>query len=394
MSEYEEALLLGQEAMQEGDLEQAKSHFLQALQVPEDWQEARRCLVRLALMKEQHRDAAVHLQVLLEADPEDAEALALQGLLLLQAKKHNEAVKVLETARELAPGLGLVYANLSLGYRALGRLDDALQATEKAVELDADHLPHHHMLAQLLLEKGRKGESMRILVAALEREPLRLATYVQLGALLEQAAHREQAIKLYVQGLALIPDAFVLRERLYDLYIASQMPEQALGQAQRLMQDRKAHGDALLVGRCLLMLGRFEDAEQVFVEAAAQQPDRWEVHFHLGEVYQVMQRIEESEEAYTLALQREPSSWLALNGLGQLLIHQKRHEEAIELLQRACDIAPQRPEPVLNMALGRALQGQVDDALELAEKVRQISAPGSATFEEAGRLIEALRKQG
>lgn len=390
MQGYESALEMGQAALQRGDLGEAKTQFLCALQMPEDWQEARRCLVRIALIQKQPHDAEIHLRVLLEADPEDAEAMALHGLLLLHRGQSTEAIEVLEEARRLAPGLALVYVNLALAYRAMGRLDEALEAARQSVVLDPDHLPHHDALGQLWLEKGRRGEAIRVWTEALMRDPRRLGTYLHLGGVLQQVGKLEQAIKLYTQGVQVVAEPDVLRERLYEMFLASQQPAQALEQAQALQRTRGSHADALWVGRCLLMLGRFEQAEKAFLEALALEPERWEVHFHLGEVYQVMQQAEEAEDAYLSAIRREPRAWQAHNGLGQLLLHLQRHEEAMECLRQAQSLAPQRPEPLLNLALCHALQSEAKEAMELAQQVRTISAQGSATYEEAGRLIEAL----
>ncbi len=200
MEANESALEMGQIALQRGALAEAKTHFLRALQMPEDWQEARRCLARIALIQQQPHDAEIHLRVLLEADPEDAEAMALDGLLYLRRGKSTEAVEALERARALAPGLASIHANLALAYRSVERLEDALEAARQSVVLDPEHLPHYDVLGQLWLEKGRRGEAIRVWTEALMRDPRRLGTYLQLGAVLQQAGKLEQAIKLYHTG--------------------------------------------------------------------------------------------------------------------------------------------------------------------------------------------------
>lgn len=391
MKADESALEMGQIALQRGALAEAKTYFLCALQTPEDWQEARRCLARIALIQQQPHDAEIHLRVLLEADPEDAEAMALEGLLCLRRGKPDEAVEVLERARALAPGLALIYANLALAYRSVERQEDAIEAARRCVALDPDHLPHYDVLGQLWLDKGRKGEAIRVWTEALLRDPRRLGTYLQLGAVLQQAGKLDQAIKLYQEGAQVVADPEGLRERLYEMFLASQQPALALEQAEALRRSRGNHSDILLQGRCLLMLGRFEQAEQAFLDALAMEPERWEVHFHLGEVYQVLQKAEDAEDFYLSAIRLEPRAWQAHNGLGQLWLHLHRYEEAMGCLRQAQRLAPQRPEPLLNLALCHALQSQPKEASDLAQQVQSISPKGSASYEEAGRLIAALK---
>ncbi len=77
---------------------------------------------------------AVCLQALHEK-PNDAEMIALLGMLAHQGGRHDEAVERLRRSVELQPGRGEFHANLGAVLARRGRLEDALPYLQQAVQL-------------------------------------------------------------------------------------------------------------------------------------------------------------------------------------------------------------------------------------------------------------------
>ena len=78
------------------------------------------------------------LRQILQARPTHAPALHLLGIVLHQQGQTEAALRLLAQAIEVDPQQSVYYANFGEMCRALGRLDEAIAAGERAIELDAN----------------------------------------------------------------------------------------------------------------------------------------------------------------------------------------------------------------------------------------------------------------
>src|SRR6478672_6151430 len=95
----------------------------------------------LAIALEHHRagrlrQAEEGYRALIAADPNNADALHWLGVLLCQAGQGPAAVELLERAVAQRPGDAAFQHNLGQAYRITRRLDDAVDAFARAVELE------------------------------------------------------------------------------------------------------------------------------------------------------------------------------------------------------------------------------------------------------------------
>ena len=94
----------------------------------------------LALMRAGHgADAERMFRALAQSNPELAGPHANLGVIARQAGRLPEAVKELEKATELAPGLAVAWNQLGLAYRASGEFTKARDAYEHAIALDPSY---------------------------------------------------------------------------------------------------------------------------------------------------------------------------------------------------------------------------------------------------------------
>ncbi len=70
---------------------------------------------------------------ILTADPDDAEALQLLGVVAGQRGDYDECVRLIERAIRHRPDVAKYHANLGAALKELRRLDEAAQAFERAV---------------------------------------------------------------------------------------------------------------------------------------------------------------------------------------------------------------------------------------------------------------------
>ncbi len=95
------------------------------------------------------------------------------GLAMCQARRHEtaDALATLEEARRAEPGNPIVEANIGLTALELGRLDPAIAALRRALEIDADLHHARFALARALARKGQRKAALQEAVELLRRLP-------------------------------------------------------------------------------------------------------------------------------------------------------------------------------------------------------------------------------
>lgn len=94
-----------------------------------------------------HKDALIQLNSAFQIEPKDDEVLIRLGIELIHFLKMAEAEGHLLHALVLNPKSALAYNNLGRVYKFQGRMDEAIKAFRKALELE----PHNYVVADNLL---------------------------------------------------------------------------------------------------------------------------------------------------------------------------------------------------------------------------------------------------
>ena len=131
--------------------------------------------------------AAKGYAAVLTGDPEHADAWHLVGLLTHQRNQSQTALKHFRRAIQLNPGNPEYFSNLAAVLNKLKRHTDALQAAEKALELDPDFGP-----AQF--QKGAACSELELMDAALDSLQQSLSTGFADVPVLRQIAETQQFI--------------------------------------------------------------------------------------------------------------------------------------------------------------------------------------------------------
>ena len=93
----------------------------------------------------------IYRQVL-QADPRNADAWHLLGVIGSQVNQHAVAIEYLRKAIELNPNATAFHANLGAAYQKLKRFDDAITCYRRALELNPDNAEAHQQLGLCVVE--------------------------------------------------------------------------------------------------------------------------------------------------------------------------------------------------------------------------------------------------
>jgi protein O-GlcNAc transferase len=282
---------------------------------------------------------AIYRQIL-QAQPDDADALHLLGVIAHQRGEHEDAVTRIRHAIRINPRVAEYHNNLGEALRALGQLPAATTAYQEALRLRADFADAHNNLGLALHQQGelvRAAMSFQRAVA-LKPDP---ETFCNLGNVFRDQAAWDDAIAAYERGLALdseFPEALnncgaALRHR--------GKPAEAVELFRRVIALRPDYAEAYYnLGLSLDDHGCRGDAIAAYRQAIAIKPDFVEAHYNLGLALQIEGQLGQAIAAYEQALRFKPNDHEIENNLGHALLAQGKLAEAIAVFHKTLALKP------------------------------------------------------
>ena len=102
----------------------------------------------------------------------------------------------------------------------------------------------------------------------------------------------------------------------YTYFAQKKIGESIKALAKSLQLDLKNAESHKILGRNLMIIGRFDAAQLEFEQAIRYQPDSAESHYNLGKLFSIQDNWEPARKALEAALRIDPSYLEALDGLG------------------------------------------------------------------------------
>ncbi|HEV2845489.1 MAG TPA: tetratricopeptide repeat protein, partial [Thermoanaerobaculia bacterium] len=278
---------------------------------------------------------------------------------------------------------------LAASHQAAGRLDEAVEAFGKALELAPEATPGYVHLGEIRLLQGRFEDAEAALRKALPMPAAR--------ALLGQVALARRDFKAAVEhlqaALETAPEANRLHHPLALAYRGlgdRAKAEEHLGKAgavglraaDPLLDEvaalRLGERVAIVKGKVAAQAGRYADAAAEFRRALAAKPESVEARVNLGAVLGLSGDRAGAAEQFREALRLDPRNATAHFNLGSLLAEGSAPGEAIPHLEAAAAGRPKDAEA--RGLLARALRdaGQPQEALEQYAHALEL-APGDET---------------
>ena len=174
----------------------------------------------------------------------------LAGLSWKQAHAYQDAETLYLTTLERNPDCWLAYNNLSTIFLAKGKIDEALQYANKAIELQPEDMEPHIAAGDALLRKRRVTEAIGHYKKALKIRPDYGEGYSHLGSAYLLSNRFAEAIEQYQKTFRLAPRSVVARNNL--AWLLATCADPSLRDTQRAIQlaeeaDQLANGKSSLV---------------------------------------------------------------------------------------------------------------------------------------------------
>jgi tetratricopeptide (TPR) repeat protein len=243
-------------------------------------------------------EAQLCCQRLLAADPNHADALHLMGLIALHNRQNDHALEWI--ARALAQDPKPDYlASLATVLARQGRHDETLKALDKAVQLAPDNAALWKQLGDALLQLQRYDHALLAFQHVLKLDPASQDAAYKSGVLLHDAGRFEEAVSCLDLCDELLPNhAPTLQARARAL-LALRKFDSALSDNLRSNALQPGNADTLNnIGACLQPLGKEEEALTWFDRALEHLPGAIEILNNKANVLSELQRFDEALALY------------------------------------------------------------------------------------------------
>ncbi|MBP2230512.1 putative O-linked N-acetylglucosamine transferase (SPINDLY family) [Azospirillum agricola] len=307
---------------------------------------------------------------ILDADPEQAQALHLCGLLVAQLGRLEEADGLLTRAAAAAPLAADPRVNHGKVLRALGRPGEAVRRFRHAVALNPALVEAQDGLGHAERERGDPAASARGFGRAAVSGG-GAAIFYHWGLALETAGQPGAAVSALRRSAELDPEAGAVPARLGTLLHGMGRTEDAAPWYRRALTLRPAHNEVLhnlaVIARGA---GRHDEAVRGFSAAARLHPDREDARrdlfaalLDLGRARNAARQPEAALDAYEQALAIDPMDVAVADALALTLFELGRFEDARRAYRRVVVLDPAAFAAHYNGALASKNLGAIAEAM-------------------------------
>ena len=402
------------------------------------------------LMREAHEEltagevnqAVDKLRQVVGLVPSSFDAHLALGEALSRRGETAEAVSAYRQASELRPDSFAGFFGLGKALRTASRTDEAIPAFRDAARLRPSSVEAHKSLADALIEAGNDEDALASLreiarldpentsarleinrITRRQRENRRadllpslvdLAT-PQLGGVTVRPTDRDdpaivQSFESEIregrfsrveprlrQYVAETPESWWGYYALGYVLFAQQKIGEAIGALANSLRLNINNAEAhKILGRTLMIIGRYDRAQVEFAQAARLKPDSAEIRYNLGKLYSAQDNFPVARREFDHALRLDAGYMEAYNALGFALESMNLDSEAVDNYAKSIELNEERDagfvSPYVNMAAHHNRINEPTKALEYASQAIGIDPRSDLALFQAAKAYRARKE--
>ncbi|VFV42015.1 transmembrane and tpr [Lynx pardinus] len=314
-----------------------------------------------------NREAIYHYRTALRLYPRHASALNNLGTL---TRDTAEAKIYYQRALQLNPQHNRALFNLGNLLKSQEKKEEAITLLKDSIKYGPEFADAYSSLASLLAEQERFKEAEEIYQAGIKNCPDSSDLHNNYGVFLVDTGSPEKAVAHYQQAITLSPSHHVAMVNLGRLYRS--LGENSLAEEwykRALQVSRKAEILSPL-GALYYNTGRYEEALQIYREAAALQPSQRELRLALAQVLAVMGQTKEAEKMTNHIVSEETGCLECYRLLSAIYSKQERHDKALDAIDKALQLKPKDPKVVSELFFTKGNQLREQNLLDKAFEIK------------------------
>ncbi|MBP7533342.1 MAG: tetratricopeptide repeat protein [Chitinophagales bacterium] len=302
----------------EGDIENAKKHYLKTLSINSNNAKAHYNIGILFAEEKNYAEAKKHLLKALSINPNDAKSHYGLGTLFAEEKNYAEAKKHLLKALSINPNDANVNNNIGSLFAEEKNYAEAKKHLLKALNINPKLADAHYNLGCLFAEEKNYIEAKKHYLEALSINPNFAHAHNGLGILFAEEKNYIEAKKHHLQALTINPNYAGAHVNLGNLFAEEE---------------------------------NYAEAKKHYLEALSINPNDAEAYNNLGNLFFEEKNYAEAKKHYLEALSINPNYANAHHNLGVLFYKEKNYIEAESHSLKAIEINPRFEQAHFNLAV-------------------------------------------
>uniref|UniRef100_A0A2K6LKZ4 Protein O-mannosyl-transferase TMTC1 n=2 Tax=Rhinopithecus bieti TaxID=61621 RepID=A0A2K6LKZ4_RHIBE len=310
-----------------------------------------------------NKEAIYHYRTALKLYPRHASALNNLGTL---TRDTAEAKMYYQRALQLHPQHNRALFNLGNLLKSQEKKEEAITLLKDSIKYGPEFADAYSSLASLLAEQERFKEAEEIYQAGIKNCPDSSDLHNNYGVFLVDTGLPEKAVAHYQQAIKLSPGHHVAMVNLGRLYRS--LGENSMAEEWYKRALQVAHKAEILspLGALYYNTGRYEEALQIYQEAAALQPSQRELRLALAQVLAVMGQTKEAEKMTNHIVSEETGCLECYRLLSAIYSKQENHDKALDVIDKALQLKPKDPKVISELFFTKGNQLREQNLLDKA----------------------------
>ncbi|XP_074758196.1 protein O-mannosyl-transferase TMTC1 isoform X3 [Athene noctua] len=316
-------------------------------------------------LKDQGRNAEAiyHYKTALKLYPRHASALNNLGTL---TKDVAEAKDYYRQALQLNPQHNRALFNLGNLLKSQGKKEEAVILLRDSIKYGPEFADAYSSLASLLAEQERLKEAEEVYKAGIENCPESSDLHNNYGVFLVDTGAPEKAVSHYRQAIHLSPAHHVAMVNLGRLHRSLGQNKEAEAWYKRALKVSRKAEILSPLGALYYNTGRYEEALQVYREAASLQPSNKEIRLALAQVLAMMGQTKEAEKMTNHILNEDAECLECYRLLSAIYSKQEHYAKALEAIEKALQLKPKDPKVISELFFTKGNQLREQNLLDKA----------------------------
>jgi protein O-mannosyl-transferase len=322
----------------------------------------------------------------------------------LQSRMYTDMETLWRTTIARNPNCWLAYNNLGGYLYNEGRIKEAIEQYQKAIQIYPDYTDALDSLGVAFAAERRFDEAIECYRMSLRISTNDADVLDNLGVVLADRGRSDEALGYYQRAIAIAPNFAEAQNNLGILLAKQGKTAEAIAQYQKAIELNPNRAEFYYnLGNLLAAQGRTAEAMRQFRKALEIEPDYAKAHYNLADILFAQRQWQGAVEQYRQALKQMPDLVQAHYQLGLALQCLGQSADAIAEFQKVLELDPNHVATQNNLAWIRATCPDASlrnggKAVELAQRAMNLSGGKSpqildtlaAAYAEAGRFPEAI----
>tara|TARA_B100001057_G_scaffold86673_1_gene82604 strand:+ start:216 stop:2189 length:1974 start_codon:yes stop_codon:yes gene_type:complete len=275
-----------------------------------------------------------------DSNPQEPPGDQFQSIVNLYTQGQYQEVltQALRLQKQFPKAVNL-YNIIGAANKGLGKLDEAMEAYDKALSIKPDYAEVLYNVGIALEENGKLDEAIEAYNKALASKPDFAEAYNNIGNALNEQGKPDEAIEAYNKALASKPDFAEAYNNVGNALNEQGKLEEAIQALTKALDIQPDFAEAYNnMGNALNEQGKLVEAIQALTKALSIKPDYAEAYYNMGVVIKEQGKLDEAIKAYSKAISLKPNYAEAYNNMGNAFLGQGNLEQAIDAYKKAISI--------------------------------------------------------